>query len=321
MARIRKVYIRHQTYFITFRAEAGIPFPATALMTRILEGILCKAQSMYPVEVVCHKFMGNHVHMVITVNDPELVDNFIQYVKRESAHAVNRLIGRRKRTIWCAGYDSPLILDLEKLFNIITYIYTNAAESGLSDTINEYPGLSSWKMFLDGEYELRKKRLKRDELPLIGIKNISLSRQHELVKELEDKGLEENTFVLSPYAFMKSFKTDLSESEIKSEIISRVEQRELEIRNQRTKPVYRKEKLMSAAINLDYVPEKFGKKMICHGTDKGIRAAYINWFKNLCEKAAAIYRDSKNKIAEMILPPGIFSPGGYLTANILFFEV
>jgi hypothetical protein len=31
--------------------------------------------------------------------------------KTESAHAVNNLLGREKRTVWCKSYDEPVILD------------------------------------------------------------------------------------------------------------------------------------------------------------------------------------------------------------------
>ena len=168
MARLRKVFVRHKSYFITFRTEQGLPFPATRLMNRILEGITCKAKSMYDIEVVAFTFMSNHFHLIITVTCPEAVDDFIQYIKRESAHAVNRLVGRRKRTIWCAGYDSPIILDQEKLVDRIAYIYTNAQESDLEDTAEEYPGLSSWHMFLSNQYELKRRRLSRSALPVIG---------------------------------------------------------------------------------------------------------------------------------------------------------
>src|SRR6185436_3855037 len=118
-------------------------------INRLLEDVLCRAKSMYDVEVVCFKFMSNHFHLVITVTCPESIDNFIQYIKRESAHIVNRLVGRRKRTVWCAGYDSPIVLDQQKLLEIIAYIYTNAQESNQVERIEEYPGLSSWEMLMN----------------------------------------------------------------------------------------------------------------------------------------------------------------------------
>ena len=316
MARVRKVFISRKSYFITFRAESGLLLPSTELMNRILEGILCKAASLYKIEVVAFKFMANHVHMIVTVVCPESVDNFVQYVKRESAHAVNRLLGRRKRTVWCEGYDSPVFLDQDKLIEKLVYLYTNAAESDISDSVDQYPGLSSWKMFKSGDYSIKRKRIRRDSIPVIGTNAISLSRQEELISELEDSSVETNTFTLSPYAFLKGFDTDSSEEEIKAEIINRVQEKEEEFRRKRTKPLPSLTRLKTSGIKLDYTPKKFGKRMICLGSDREERVEYISWYRRLCEKAASIYREFKNKLHELRLPPGLFSPGGYLTANI-----
>jgi REP element-mobilizing transposase RayT len=315
VGRNRKVFIRDKTYFITFRAEQGMPFPATRLMNKILEGILCKAKLLYQIDVVNFKFMSNHVHLIITVICPESVDSFIQYLKRESAHSVNRLLGRRKRTIWCEGYDSPIILDLEKLLDLIAYVYANASKADLCDSIEKYPGLSSWHMFLTGQ-SLESKRYTRDSIPVIGAGSVSLNRQRKIISELESNSKDINRFTLSPYAFLKSFETDYSEEELKEEIIRRVRILEEESRRNRSKALPSQIELQTSGIELDYLPKKFGKRMICLSTDKTSRAAYISWYKQLCEQASTIYREFKNKLSELFLPPGVFSPGGYLTANI-----
>ena len=316
MPRLRKVFVRHESYFITFRTEQGLPFPATPLMNRILEGILCKAKSMYDIEVVAFTFMKNHFHLIITVTCPESVDDFIQYLKRESAHAVNRLLGRRKRTIWCAGYDSPIVLDQDKLLDRIAYIYTNPQESGQVDTAEEFPGVSSWRMFIDNKYEIRRNRLSRRALPTIGTDRISLEYQKVLLAELESSALEPNTFVLSPYAFMKSYKEDLTEEEIKSEIIERVRANEKKIREERKIPVIGRQRLITSGINLEYQPKKFGKRMICLSSFREKRVVYINWFKRLTEKACHLYKEARGKLHSLCLPPGAFAPGGFLSANV-----
>lgn len=314
MARLRKVFIRHKSYFITFRTEAGLPFPATHVMNRILHDILCRAKSLYEIEVVCFKFMNNHFHLIVTVTCPEAVKHFIKYLKRESAHAVNRLVGRRKRTIWCAGYDSPIILDLKKLLNIISYIYTNAQTSNQVDKVEDYPGLSSWEMFTSNNLEVNQKRIPRNAIPYVGTGALSVQDQRDVLKILEAASLEVNTFKLSPYAFMKSFpEEEATEEEIKATIIEMVREREAEIREARKIPIVGRTKLITQGINLDYKPKKFGKRMICLASSRELRIPYISWFKSLCEKASYLY---KKAIGHAQLPPGAFAPGGYLCANV-----
>lgn len=318
VGKLRKIFIREKTYFITFRAESGLPLPTTPLIERILKGIICKSQQMYECNVVAFKFMANHVHMIITVTNPETVDDFICYIKRESAHAINRLLGRRKRTVWCAGYDSPIVLDLEKLIDRIAYIYTNCSESDIADSIDDYAGFSSWQMFLSGEYTIREKRLCRASIPFIGTGSMSIARQARIIEELEESAFESNTFTLSPYAFMNSFEMEESEAELKDIIIAEVRRREEEFRRIRRKPLRQRIRLMTAGIYLDYSPVKFGKRMICHSSSKELRVRYISWYKNLCEEASYLYRMFREKACELVMPPGMFLPGGTLSSNVWF---
>ena len=48
----------------------------------------------------------------------------VRKFKTESAHAVNRLLGIRKRTIWCEGYDSPMVYkDLDRAVEKIKFCF------------------------------------------------------------------------------------------------------------------------------------------------------------------------------------------------------
>lgn len=308
--------MRNQTYFITFRTEYGLPFPTTLLTRRILEGIFCKAFALYGCEVVAFTFMSNHAHLIVTVTNPEVLDDFIGYVKRESAHAVNRLLGRRKRTVWAAGYDSPIVLDFDTLIEKLAYVYSNPAEANIADSIDDYAGFSSWKMFLSGGCKLEQKRLCRTLLPYIGTGSVSIDTQQKLINELDRNALESNAFVLSPYAFTKSFQVEHTEAEIKEMIVSRVRAREEEFRKLRRKPVINKLRLLTGGIVLRYSSRKFGRRMICHSANRELRAQYISWFKRLCEDAAYIYQQYRNRLTSLLMPPGLFCPGGILSANV-----
>ena len=41
-----------------------------------------------------------------------------------------------------------------------------------------------------------------------------------------------------------------------------------------------------------------------------------NPVQKLIQNGLTYYREFKNKLSELVLPPGLFSPGGYLTANV-----
>ena len=120
-----RLLIPHSVVLITTRMEEGLPLIPAEFIEVIIKGILGRAQKLYPV-VACHYiFMNNHLHLILVVTDPDAVAGFMDRLKTELAHAVNRLLGRRKRTVWYDSYDAVPILTLEDCIEKIAYVYTN----------------------------------------------------------------------------------------------------------------------------------------------------------------------------------------------------
>jgi len=119
MPRIRKCFIRRTVVDLCFRTEEGLPLTANPILLTLLTSILARTQTIFPVTICHFVVMSNHVHMLNVVEFPELVKDFVGYFKRESAHAINHLLGRKKHTIWCSGYDSPIVLDPAKVLDRI----------------------------------------------------------------------------------------------------------------------------------------------------------------------------------------------------------
>jgi hypothetical protein len=46
---------------------------------------------------------------------------------------INRLLGRGKRTLWCEGYDSPVVLTPVRALVAIAYLYANPAKDNLKE--------------------------------------------------------------------------------------------------------------------------------------------------------------------------------------------
>lgn len=136
---------------VTTRVEEGLPFIGTPELNAILMGILARAQYLYPIKICAFIFMGNHLHMLILVGNPEDVPAFMRRIKTETAHFINRRLGRRRRTVWCAGYDAVPILTLESAIEKFVYLYTNPQSANLVEEIEEFPGASSWDMFIRRE--------------------------------------------------------------------------------------------------------------------------------------------------------------------------
>ena len=171
MPRNRKCIVSGKLYEITFRAEQGLPLIPNHVVNRILLGILARAQHKYPVHICNLLFMSNHLHMQLVPICAQDTVSFIRYLKTESASAINRFMGRRKRTIWAEGYDSALIADIDKAIERIVYIYANPVAAGLVSSIEQYPGLSSWIL-----KEAKVSKIARNKIPRLPTEGISNSR-------------------------------------------------------------------------------------------------------------------------------------------------
>ena len=164
MSRTPRLFVSGLIYEICFRTEEGLPLVCTPYMRAILEGILVSAFSMYQVKLLSFIVMGNHIHMHVQVQDPDHLDDLVCYIKRESAHAINNLLGRRRHTVWVEGYDCVLILDAEKMIDRLAYVFLNVARANLENSIEAYPGLSSWEIMTGRTPFLKGRRIPRETI-------------------------------------------------------------------------------------------------------------------------------------------------------------
>jgi REP element-mobilizing transposase RayT len=158
---------------LTSRVQQGLPFVCCPLMELILWSALGVAQSLYPVKILSFVVMGNHIHIIALVEDPATVESFMERFKCETAHAINRLLGRRQVTVWCEGYDSPVILTLDDLVEKLAYVYANPVQAHRAASIARYQGVSSWAMFTSGNLTREVKRIRRTFLGPVVTGNVS----------------------------------------------------------------------------------------------------------------------------------------------------
>jgi len=185
-----KYHPRGSVLFVTFSVEEGLLFLSNPLCTAIIQSCLVATYLLYPVRISHITVEATHIHMVITVLDPDHVNAFIRHFKTESAHAINTIQGRKKRTVWCEGYDSPRILTLSKAMSVISYIYCNPAKDNLVSSINEYPGFSTWKMFTSGETTKMWRRFRRPQFRCLADKRSIRVEYINMLKELRKKARE-----------------------------------------------------------------------------------------------------------------------------------
>ena len=298
-------YIKHGSiHFVTTRTEQGLPFADYRRYRPIFEAIVGRAQHLYPTTVIAAHLAPNHLHMLLKAEDPEHLPLFMGYIKQELTHAVNAIERRRKRTIWCDGYDSPILLRYEEILYYLTYTYTQSQSAHKCDTIEGEKAVSTFSMFISGKREQEVPRICRPDPE-------------------EAVGGEKHLFKLSPYAFREYYVPEKSEEEIKIEIVEEIRKREKELRDER------KEKGIkigeySAHLNKrqiernkHYVPEKWGRRsyVICWCID--MRVQFLTYIKSQVEECRRVYQQWKRGEYHEPWPLGFFPPCAPRRANLV----
>lgn len=304
--------------FITSRVEEGLPFVGTALMRLVVESILARGQFLYDV-VICHfLLMGNHVHLLMIVKDPDRVAAFMNYFKTETSHAINRLLGRRKRTVWVDGYDCVPVLTVEDVIKQIAYIYTNPQRADLVERIEEYPGFSTWGMYQGGNISFSVPWIHRSAIS----KSLLTTGGDALLSKLNDSAFPVHTFTLQPDAWMKLFSIEDAEeiSQVNSMILAQVRESENELMKARLaagKRCLGAWRLKSQPMSKPFSPKKFARRMWCICRDLTLKLNFIAYIKDLLTKAKEVASLWKHGDTSVPYPLGLFPPRFPRLANLI----
>jgi len=308
--------------FVTFSIEEGLLLLSNPLCLAIIRSCLAAAQKLYPVRI-CHLIVeATHIHLVVVVRNPDDIPSFLRHFKTESAHALNSLLGRNKRTIWCDGYDSPRVLTLTKTISVIGYIYANPAKDNLVGSVDEYPGFSTWKMFLKGEFTKFWKRIRRPQYRALTPDSHNLSGYTREAARLLSDSNELEQFTLEPNAWLEAFGvTDVEQQEqINARVIALVryrEQRAERKRERQRKRVMGRERLMRQELDVTHRPERKGKRMWCLSDNRAARVEYIRSLKKLKQEARRVLALWRMGDTLAKYPPGLYPPSMPKLANVL----
>lgn len=311
--RTPKLVRKGTVQFVTTTVEQDLMFPANPLVELILRKCLAQALKLYGIVISHLLFETTHLHLLITIGNPEDLKDFMRHFKAESAHAINRLLGRRKRTVWCEGYDSPTILDLDKAIEMISYLYSNPAKDDLEDSIDKYPGFSTWRSFVKGEQTFKSVYLARDDFRKLSDNRVLTYREYSNEARILSRGRKRNSFRIFPDAWMQAFGVAAPEEikKVNERIVRRVREREQEAREERIREgrsVIGARKLMNTQIGQAFLPRRSGIKTICLASSKKVRAAFIERAKRLFALGREIYEQWKKGEWHIPYPIGLYPP-------------
>ena len=311
-----KFYNRGDVLFITASIEEGLALPPNVLINSMLLSVLSRAQRMYPIIIDSISISATHIHMIVVVLNPENVSNFMKYFKAESAHALNRMRGVKKRTIWCAGYDSPPIYkSIGRLKGKMAYTLANPVKDDLVENIAEYPGINSLKYLISGREEVKipclwMPRCRYTKLPT---KRPSQGEFLDYLKNIQKTCQSMRQYlVISPGAAMKAMgvKDKAERAQLIEHVkarVQRIQEDAAELRAKEDRTAIGPAKLVKTPILDSYTPERTGKKMIVIA-DRRRRKRVIRRFRELVKQAKFVV--SRWKLGDFSLryPKGLFPP-------------
>ena len=231
MPNARRRVIANSNVLSTSRIKTGLPLACNPLIELIIKSVLARALALFPVKISHFIFMANHFHIILYVQDPLELVNFIAFVKKRLSDFINKLTGKIGSR-WQVGFDAPIILDNQKALDKILYIYNNPVKAGLVESIEDYPGVSSFgSLSTDAEaYQELVPKVKIKDIPCLRNNKLSLDELNVLVKKLSKPEILKHTLKIFPYIWARSYgeTKNLSNLEIQKLILDNLKIKELE---------------------------------------------------------------------------------------------
>jgi hypothetical protein len=281
MPRPPKFHFPGALYFFTTSVEEGCMFPPNETTRELVLKSIARAQELHTTEIIDIIIHPTHIHMLLRAIGPSGFKGFVKCFKCEMAHALNGILGRKKRTIWCSGYDSPYIPDLETALEKIVYIYSNPSNDCAVDSIDQFPGFNTFhlrKGMATGELPLEKTSILTYYIPrpeFTPIKHHS-PEGYRKYRERLISNKKTNSLTINPNAVSHKFGiTDEAEiRKLNAAIVTEVRRREEKNRVQRQqegKGVVGVKRLVSTPIGAPYIPNRTGRRMRVHCIDRTLR--------------------------------------------------
>lgn len=117
---------------------------------KMLEVHLLRALKQYKCESEVYLFMPDHLHIIITGNDPE--SDAYRAMKAFKQYSGYWMSKNRQEVWWQDGFHDHILREEEDYFALMKYILNNPVRAGICETWEEYPhkgstvfDLTKWK--------------------------------------------------------------------------------------------------------------------------------------------------------------------------------
>lgn len=250
----------------------------------------------------------------------EKLNKFHMELKKKTTDAVKALLRLRSLSLWEDRTGVFEIISLDDAIERVVYIYSNPSNASLCDSIDQYPGLSSWDAFqrceprIDAEVNVEARWYPVSEIPSLPTNRILSPKQDAaLYRELKaSEEAIEHPIVLKPFKWLEPF--GISDSKdierIRQKIIARVHETERAnslARAKANKGCLSCRALVQQEFMKPHIPKKKDRKIFLICGDKETRLSLLESFRRTIARCRECYRLAKAGL-RVDWPPGTFIP-------------
>jgi hypothetical protein len=317
MPRTRRVIQKSAVYEVVSRASHGLPLPPTETTNEFLNGIYGRALREGNVTLCNFVEMNNHSHQHSIPLQPGALPKVYGEMKKNITESVKALLGVDYLTLWEPRAMVAILPRLEDVVARVVYLFCNPSKAGLVDTIDDYPGLSSWHAFnscppsVDATVSIPVRYYHKAALPRLPEGNVlSADQDKSIVAELRrSEDVFKETLEIRPLAWLKTFGITKKEQieRIRKRIIKMVYEQEEKYRLARTRPVIGPEALKRQEYFRPHTPRKRERNIFVICGDPELRVKIIQSFRWISAKCRECYEKAKRRVPA-IWPDGVFLP-------------
>jgi len=281
-------------------------------MELILLMVMARGQRLYPIHISHFVWMGNHFHFILT-GRASSISPFMGYVQGEVAKYVKLLFPKRFQScVWPERFHEQQLYTAHDVLQKIAYLYSNPARADLVHSIVEYPGSSSWKMFVTGTKTREVGHVRLGAFVaithrLLGLKD---SRALSLMRSVSE---EKETLTLSPYLWRRYFAESATWTAhyTHQRILTAVEEQQEEARVARgNRGVMGAHALGQNDFSPHYEPTKTKERTpFLQCSDKEMRETLIESYRAFCAQCREAWQQWKKGLCSLALyPKGAYRP-------------
>ena len=312
--RKRRMPRSKKMYDLCFRSLRGLPLPARALTTLLIESIIGRLLCTEAIIVCGYVWMSNHVHMQVFSLDCGALTHFHERLKKQLTDFLKRLLSLSQLNLWDNRTNVGEVLDLEAAIARVVYTYLNPVRAGLVRSIDEYSGCNTWKEFLSVPADVN--ACVDKEVPWVLLtdvdplsqENPSLPEERALIDSIQEgaSSRARNIVRVLPLKWLQAFNIEdpLEIEKIRQRIIEQVRQEEAKLA---PKKVPRR-RMEGFVVTDAYVPQKKSRKIFMYASCKELRWSFLETFRSFTRQCTECFLLMKQGYTDVPWPPGCFKP-------------